>query len=81
MPKYPKWKVNVAVQSFYTVEVDAECDKEAVTKAVREVQGNPEYYLTANANIITGVFINDREARQFSPYVPEMLPSNQNLPE
>lgn len=75
MPKYPKWKVNVSAQSFFCVEIDAETQEQAVNKAIREVQQNPEYHATGNATLITGVFINDREARDFHQFVPESLPA------
>ena len=74
MPKYPKWKINVAAQSFFSVEIDAETQEQAVNKAIREVQQNPEYHATGNATLITGEFINDREARDFHQFVPERLP-------
>lgn len=82
MSKYPKWKVNIAAQSFFTVEIEAESQQEAVTKAIREVQDNPEYHATGNATIVSGVFINDREARDYHLFVPERLPceSQNNLP-
>lgn len=78
MPKYPKWKVNVAAQSFFCVDIDAETQEEAVKKAIREVQDNPEYHNTSNATVVTGVFINDREARDFHQFVPERMPEVQN---
>lgn len=83
MKKYPKWKVNVASQNFFTVEIEAESEHQAVSKAVNEVQTNPSYHITGNATLITGVYINDREARDFQLYVPESFPrqeSNDLLP-
>lgn len=62
-------------QQFYTVEVNAPTEREAMEKALAEVQKDPSYYLTGMAKGITGVFINDREARDFSSFVPEALPS------
>ena len=79
MPKYPKWKVNVAAQSFFSVEIDAETEEQAVRKAIREVQDNPEYHATGNATIVSGVFINDREARDFHLFVPESLPCERKM--
>lgn len=74
MTKYPKWKVNVAAQSFFTVDVEAESEQVAIHKALKEVQRNPTYYATADATVVTGVFINDREARDYHPFVPDSLP-------
>jgi hypothetical protein len=74
MSKYPKWKVNVSVQNYFTVEVDAESEEKAIQKAIKEVRRNADYYDTGNATLVTGVFINDREARNFCPYIPDTLP-------
>lgn len=79
MAKYPKWKISVAAQSFFCVEVDAETQEQAMQKAIREVQNNPEYHSTGNATIVTGVHINDREARDFHLYVPESLPCEKKM--
>lgn len=74
MSKYPKWKINVASHSFFTVDVEAESEQAAIHKAIKEVQRNPTYHNTGNATLVTGVFLNDREARDFHPYIPEHLP-------
>ncbi len=76
MKKYPKWKINVQVQTYFTCEIEAESEREACEKAVIQVQKSPAYYKTGRATIVTGVFINDKEAREFFPYVPEALPSD-----
>lgn len=71
MTKYPKWKVGLTVQNFYTVEVDASCEKAAIETAIHEIEKDPSYHLTGVSKGVTGIFINDREARDFHPYVPD----------
>lgn len=74
MSKYPNWKINVQTQQYFTVEIEAESEKQAVERAVREIQRNASYYGTGQTTLVTGVFINDRHAREFNPYVPDALP-------
>ena len=73
MKKYPKWKINVQVQTYFTAEIEAESEKEACDKAIVIVQKNPAYYKTGAMTLVTGVFINDRQEREFFPYVPESI--------
>lgn len=74
MAKKPTWKINVQAQNYFTVEIEADSETEAAHHAIREVQRNPDYYNTGGTTIVTGVFINDRHAKDFHPYVPEALP-------
>ena len=74
MIKYPKWKVALSYQANYMIDVEAQTQQQAIDKAVKEFERNPEYYQTSNATLVTGVFINDREARDYQLFVPESLP-------
>lgn len=81
MKKYPKWKLNIQSQNYFTIEIEAESETKAAELAIREIQRNPSYYDTGGTTLVTGIFINDRHAREFSPYVPECLPKNDLLPD
>lgn len=75
MAKLPKWRINIAHQSFFTVETQAATEKIAMEMAMHQIEKDPNYFATGSASVVTGVFINDREARDFHPYVPESMPS------
>ena len=84
MTIYPKWKVNVTSQNYFCVEVDAASEEEAIEIAYNKIRVNGPYYLVSKFTIVNGIFINDKESREFQPYIPERLPRsiiNDNEPE
>lgn len=70
----PKWKISIASQIYYTVEVEAENVQRAVDQAVREIKKDPSHFITGDCTIVTSVAINDREAKEYHQYIPEIYP-------
>lgn len=75
--KLPKWRIGVAVSNYHTVEIEAASVSEACESAINAVKDDCEYFCTGKAVGVTSCFINDREAREFAHYVPELLPQPQ----
>lgn len=70
-----RFKIHLMRQQFYTVDVDANDQDEAIKKAVVSVHENEEYHLVSESNQILQVLINDRYEREFSSYVEEKFPT------
>jgi hypothetical protein len=79
MAIHPKWKVGIAITNYYQVEVSGSSENDAVIKALHQVNEFPDYWHTGSSEAITGLFINDRYARDFSQYVKEEIPNEKEF--
>ena len=70
-----RFKIHLMRQKFYTVDVDAEDQDEAIKKAIVSIHENEDYHLISQSNQILQVLINDRYEREFSEYVAEEFPT------
>lgn len=77
MSNFPKWRIGVSVSNFHMVEIEASTVQQACESAINAVRDDDEYFCTGKSVGVTSCFINDREAREFAHYVPEVFPQPQ----
>jgi len=76
MRKLPKWRIGISNTDYYMVEVEAHSEDEALIKALSTLDLDPDYWFTSQSQAFTGVFINDREASHYHPFVHDSLPES-----
>ena len=72
--KFPKWRVGLSFTQYFMVEVEAPTEESAIEKAWRGACYENDKMETGSSSAVTSVFICDRDAREFSHYVPEVYP-------
>jgi len=72
--KFPKWRVGLSFTQYFMVEVEAPTEEIAIEKAWRGACYENDKMETGSSSAVTSVFICDRDAREFSHYVPEVYP-------
>lgn len=71
--KSPKWRIGVTFSQYFIVEVKADSHEEATALALESLEDDQAWdeNLQGYSKIITSVFLNDREARDFSHFVAD----------
>ena len=73
MSNNPKWRIGVTISTHHIIEVEEPSAQMACNVALELANKDSEYYKTGFSSMVTSCLINDKDAREFSLYVPEFI--------
>lgn len=74
-----RWRVGICVTEHHMTEVQCETEEEALILANKKIHEFPNDYLTASHQYETSIYINDKDSRGFSSYVPDYISNNDDM--
>ena len=81
--KMPKWRIGLTFSQHFMIEVDALSEEEAKRLALIKIEHEKGWdeSLQGYDKTITSVFINDRDSRDYSHFIPDGVDDNIDLDE